>query len=159
MVKLIQKNKLITMVGCNFRFHPCIKEMKKLIDKNLIGKIIFVRSENGSYLPDWHANEDYSKSYASKKKFGGGVVLSCIHELDYLIWLFGKIQNTFSISGKFSNLKIDVEDISLNLLKFENNLIGELHLNFLQKPNSRYCKLVGVQGTIFSDFTKNSSPF
>jgi predicted dehydrogenase len=39
--------------------------------------------------PDWHPNEDYSKSYASRDEPGDGVVLTGIHELDYIYWFFG----------------------------------------------------------------------
>ena len=37
---LIKKKKLITMIGCNMRFHDGIKKMKELLDKNEIGRII-----------------------------------------------------------------------------------------------------------------------
>jgi predicted dehydrogenase len=40
------------MIGCNLRFHPCIKKIKQLMDKKTIGKILSVQVESGSYLPD-----------------------------------------------------------------------------------------------------------
>ncbi len=156
LVQLTKKNNLITMVGCNFRFHPGIIKIKKIIKKNQLGRIISVHSENGSFLPDWHPDENYSKSYASVKKLGGGVVLTCIHELDYLIWLFGKVKNIQSVSGKYSDLKINVEDLSLTLLHFTNDVIAELHLDFFQKPSSRYCKIIGTKGTLYWDYFQNT---
>jgi hypothetical protein len=36
-----------------------------LIDQKVIGDIISVKVECGTYLPDWHPNENYSKSYAT----------------------------------------------------------------------------------------------
>ena len=86
---IVKENKIVTMVGCNFRFHPCIKRLKKLISSNKIGKIISVHSENGSFLPDWHPYENYSKGYAGRVDLGGGAALTNIHEIDYLYWLFG----------------------------------------------------------------------
>ena len=97
--KIIKTKKLITLVGCNLRFHRCINEIKNLIDQKVIGDIISVKVECGTYLPDWHPNEDYSKSYASRDDLGGGVVLTCIHELDYLYWFFGETQEVFSMTG------------------------------------------------------------
>lgn len=155
LIEITKKNQLISMVGCNFRFHPGIIQMKKIIDEDELGKIISVHSENSSFLPDWHPNEDYSKSYASNKKLGGGVILTCIHELDYLIWLFGKIKNIQTISGKFSDLKIDVEDFSTSLIHFKNMVVAELHLNFFQKPSSRNCKIIGTNGTVVWDYFEN----
>ncbi len=159
LLELVQKNNLITLVGCNLRFHPCILEINSILKKNLLGKIISVHAENGSFLPEWHPYENYSKGYAAKKNLGGGVVLTCIHELDYLCWLFGKVKNVMSITGKYSKLNIDVEDLSAILMEFENEIIGELHLDYFQKPSSRHCKIIGNDGCLFWDFFKNKIEF
>jgi len=153
--KIVNKNKLITQMGCNWRFHPCIKKIKSIVEKNEIGKIYSVQVESNSYLPDWHPYEDYTKSYASRDKLGGGVVLTCIHELDYLYWFFGEIQGVISITGKFSNLKITASDLSAIILKFKNNIIAEVHLDYFQKPESRSCKIIGTKGTILWDSINN----
>lgn len=152
---LIRKKKLITMVGCNLRFHKCIQEIKKEIQNNEIGRIISVRAESGSYLPNWHPWEDYRASYASLKKLGGGVVLTCIHEIDYLCWFFGNVDQVFSFTGKFSDLEISVEDLSAILLKFKKNIIAEVHLDYFQQPDFRSCKVIGTMGTIYWDSATN----
>lgn len=154
--KIVAEKKLITFVGCNLRFHKSIKKIKKLLTDKEIGDILWIRAESSSYLPDWHPYEDYRKSYASKKITGGGVVLTCIHELDYLIWFIGKITEVFSRNEKLSDLKINVEDISCSILKFKNNTIGELHLNFLQRPNFRSCKIIGSLGVLYWDSDSNN---
>ena len=64
---------------------------------------------------------NYAESYASKKELGGGVVLTQIHEIDYLIYLFQDIYFQDSMVGKFSDLNIDVEDIAFSLLKTKYN--------------------------------------
>ena len=153
--KIVETKKLITLVGCNLRFHRCINEIKNLIDQKVIGDIISVKVECGTYLPDWHPNENYSKSYASRDDLGGGVVLTCIHELDYLFWFFGETQEVFSMTGKYSNLKITASDLSAIILKFKNNIIAEVHLDYFQKPEARSCKLIGTKGTITWDSLSN----
>ena len=153
--KLIKKKKLITMTGCNMRFHEGIKMMKELIDKNEIGRIISASAENGSYMPDWHPWEDYQNSYASRKKLGGGVVLTQIHEIDYLYWFFGKVSEVFAITGKLSDLQIDVEDYCESVLKFKNKIIVELHLDYFQKPSKITCKIIGTKGQIKWNWENN----
>ena len=153
--KIVKTKKLITLVGCNLRFHRCINEIKNLIDQKVIGDIISVKVECGTYLPDWHPNENYSKSYASRDDLGGGVVLTCIHELDYLFWFFGETQEVFSMTGKYSNLKITASDLSAIILKFKNNIIAEVHLDYFQKPEARSCKIIGTKGTIIWDSINN----
>ena len=148
--KLIQEKKLITMIGCNLRFHNGIKKIKKCIENKEIGKILSVYAENGSYLPNWHQNSNYKKNYAAQENLGGGVILTCIHEIDYLYWYFGMPKEVIAMTGKQSNLGINVEDLAVILLKFKNNIIAQIHLDFFQQPDHRSCKLLGNNGTILS---------
>lgn len=149
--KVVNKKKLITQIGCNWRFHPCISEIKQIIDDKLLGKIITIRVENNSFLPDWHPWEDYRLGYPANKKLGGGVVLSQIHELDYMYWFFGPVSQVFSITGHFSDLEISTDDTSVNILKFKKNILGELHLDFFQRPDFKSCKIRGTKGTLYWD--------
>ena len=155
LLKIVKEKKLITMVGCNMRFHDGIKSIKKLLDKNELGQIFSVIAENGSYMPDWHPEEDYHISYASNKKLGGGVVLTQIHEIDYLFWFFGRVSTVSSISDKLSDLQLDVEDFSSTIIKFKNNIIAQIHLDYYQKPSVRTCKIIGKKGIIIWNYENN----
>ncbi len=153
---IVKKKKLITQMGCNLRFHSCIKKIKNLIEQQKIGKIISVQVHGSSYLPDYHQWEDYRKSYAARKDLGGGVILTnAIHEIDYMYWFFQEVENVISISGKFSDLDIKAEDYVSSLLKFKNKIIGELHMDYFQRPNFRSCKLRGTKGEIYWDSNNN----
>lgn len=155
LLKIVRKKKIITQMGCQLRFHKCIKKIKDLISSKRLGRILSVQVECGSFLPDWHPYEDYSKSYAARKELGGGIVLTCIHEIDYLYWFFGKASEVFSITGKYSDLKISADDLSAGIIKFKNNVIAELHLDYFQKPLFRSCKIIGTKGTIYWDSDTN----
>jgi len=144
---IIKSKKLITMIGCNLRFHKAILTIKELIDKGKIGRILSVKSENGSFLPDWHPWENYRQSYAAQKKLGGGVLFTNIHEIDYLYWFFGMPKEIFSFTGKLSDLKV-FEDFSSIIMNYKNKIL-EIHLDFFQKPSERSCKIIGTNGTIF----------
>ncbi len=154
LLRIVKTKKIITMMGCNLRFHPCIQKIKELIDSKKIGDIISFQIENGSYLPDWHKNEDFRQSYASRKDKGGGVTLTCIHEIDYLYWFLGMPSEIFAITGIFSNLMIDVDDLSLILLKFDTK-VGTIHLDYFQQPSFRGCKIMGTHGTIIWNIDEN----
>lgn len=149
--KIVNKKKLITLMGCNLRFHECICKIKELISKNAVGRIISARVEWGTYLPEWHPYEDYKNSYASRRDLGGGVVLTCIHEIDYLYWFFGIPSETIAMTGTYSNLDIPVDDLAAIILKFKNDIIAEVHLDFFQRPDFRSCKIIGTNGTIYWD--------
>ena len=152
---IVKKNKLITQMGCNLRFHPCIKKIKNLIEQQKIGKIISAQVQCCSYLPDYHRWEDYRKSYAARKNLGGGVILTQIHEIDYMYWFFQEVENVISMSGKFSELDVTAEDYAPSLLKFKNKIIGELHMDYFQRPEFRSCKIRGTKGEIYWDSVDN----
>jgi predicted dehydrogenase len=155
MLKIVKNKKIVTLIGCNLRFNPFIQKIKELISTNQIGRIISIQVNCGTFLPDWHPYEDYRFSYAARKELGGGVILTVIHEIDYLYWFFGDVKEIFSISGKFSDLSLNVEDLSASLLRFKNNIIAELHLDYFQRPDSRSCKIIGTKGVIQWDEESN----
>ncbi|WP_218841291.1 Gfo/Idh/MocA family protein [Nitrosarchaeum sp. AC2] len=127
---------------------PTNKKIKELVEQQKIGKILAVQVDSSSYLPDWHPHEDYRKGYAARKELGGGIVLTAIHELDYLHWIFGDVHEVFSVSEKLSDLKLSVEDYSAVIMKFENNVVAEVHLDFFQRPYFKSFKIKGTTGII-----------
>ena len=153
---ILQKNRNILMVGCNFRFYPPIQKLNQLIIKKSIGKIISVQCENNSYLPDWHPSEDYTKSYAAKDSKGGGVTLTQIHELDFLTWIFGNHKKIHSLVRKRSRLKITSDDISVSIFELKNKIILELHLNYFSRPFYKRIKIRGENGIIYWNSKKNN---
>ena len=82
-------------VGYFLRFHPVIQKIKKLLNENQYGKILYARAVDGFYLPYWHPYEDYKSFYMSSRALGGGALLDTSHEIDYISWLFGEITEVY----------------------------------------------------------------
>ena len=156
---LIHKKHLVTFLGSNLRFHPCIQKIHQLLKSNKIGLPLYVYVENGSYLPDWHPHEDYRSSYAANEEKSGGIILTNIHEIDYLYWFFGIPNSVFSMTEKLSKLKISSSDSSNIILKFKNNISAMIHIDFFQKSTFRCCKIIGTKGMLYWDDRKNSVDF
>jgi len=152
--KIVNEKKLITMMGCNFRFDKSMIMIKKILENKSLGKIISVHAENGSFLPNWHQYEDYKKGYSARKELGGGIIFTNIHELDYLYWFFGEVIKGYATIGKVSDLKINVEDLAEIILKFKNNTIAHVHLDHFQRPDSRICKIIGTKGLLTWNYQK-----
>ena len=87
--KIASKNHLVSLVGCDHRFHPCLKKIKEILEKKNLGRIFSVQVESSSLLSDWHPYEDYRNGYSAKKELGGGIATTMTHELDFLRWFFG----------------------------------------------------------------------
>lgn len=154
LIKSAPKNGLIICVGYNFRFHQGLKLVKDMLEREEIGKILSARAEFGQYLPDWRPWQDYRKSYTAKKGLGGGIILDGSHELDYMRWLLGEIEQIFCFAEKISDLKVETEDVAEILLKFKSGAIGEIHLDFVRPDYSRTCELIGEEGIITWNFSE-----
>ena len=59
------------------------------------------------------------------------------------------------VVGHVSDLEIDSEDCAEILLQFDANLLGHVHVDYLQRVPSRTCRIVGEGGTITWDYYKN----
>jgi predicted dehydrogenase len=92
--------------------------------------------------------------YAARADLGGGVVLSQIHEFDYLYSLFGLPSRIYALGGHWSTLEIDVEDTASILMEAPLGprvLPIQLHQDFLQSPPSRQCEIIGDKGRAVMD--------
>jgi predicted dehydrogenase len=144
------------MVGYNLRFHPPLQILKQSIVDGKIGKLIGIRAEVGQYLPEWRPGTDYRSSVSAKGELGGGVVFELSHELDYALWLAGDVTSVTAQADRLSDLEINVEDTAEIILRFVNGAIGSIHLDMVQQPSTRYCKITGMEGTLIWDGTTDS---
>lgn len=104
-----------------------------------------------SYLPDWRPGVDYRTVYSAHKAMGGGVTIDLIHEWDYLVDLFGKPEQIFNLRGKYSELEIDSDDVSLYLARYP-HLLAEVHLDYFGRGYRRSIELFGPDGSTVADF-------
>ncbi|MDD5738617.1 MAG: Gfo/Idh/MocA family oxidoreductase [Candidatus Pacebacteria bacterium] len=149
------KNIKPVMVGYNIDFHPQFKKVQKIIKRKILGKILGVKAEFGYYLPDWREKTDYSKTYSAKRELGGGILLDDIHEINSVYNLFGPIKKVFGVTARVSNLKINTEDYVEAIVWFENGMIGQIHMDYLQRNYSRSLKIIGEKGSLIWDLNES----
>ena len=114
-------------------------------------------------MDHFHSYESYKNSYTSNKKLGGGVVLTQIHELDYLNFFLSnyKLKKKYFISNKISELKLDVEDNYMAIFHFvsknNNNIstFAKVTCSFNQVPKKRNILISCRLGSIFADLITN----
>lgn len=151
---LKKKRNVITMMGFQLRFNPIIKYLEKIVQKKSpIGKIFSLHIHHGEHIADFHPYEDYRISYAANKKLGGGVILTQIHEIDYLLHLFKNYSfaNNYPLSSTVSDLDIDVEDVfsaGFLLKNKSHKILCSMNLNFLERPKKRKIYFIGQKGSI-----------
>lgn len=146
------RQRRLVAVGFNLRFVPSLRRMKALLEHKRVGKVLAVRAEFGSYLPDWRPGRDYRDNYAVRAALGGGILLDAIHELDYLGWLFGEVADVLCTAGHVSDLAGDTEDLAEVTLRFESGVLAQVHLDYLQRAYRRNLQVIGDTGVIGWDY-------
>lgn len=159
LLALVDEKKLVAFVGHQLRFHPLLLKLEKLLSAGRIGRVTAVHADFGEYLPNWHPYEDYRRSYAARRELGGGVILSQIHDFDYLMWLFGIPHKLLCVGGHLSDLEIDVEDTASTLMecRYQGRTIPiHLHQDFVRRVARRSCQVIGEQGEITADIANRT---
>ncbi|MDL2215767.1 Gfo/Idh/MocA family oxidoreductase [Ruminococcaceae bacterium OttesenSCG-928-N02] len=135
-------------VACPMRHSETFRQMKKAVEAQ---RVYSARLICSSYLPGWRPNADYRTVYSAHKDMGGGVSIDLIHEWDYFIDLFGFPKESYNLQGRYSDLEIDSEDLSIYIARYENMLV-ELHLDYFGRTYRRTAELFTEEGTIIADF-------
>lgn len=151
LIQQSQARRRVVQVGYNWRFHRGLQKVKALVESGTIGRVLWSRAEVGQYLPDWRPQQDYRLNYTGHRDLGGGIILDSSHEIDYLRWMFGEVEQVYCLAGVLSDLDVDAEDTASMVLRFAVGCVGEIHLDFVQRVRSRNCKIVGTEGTIYWD--------
>jgi 1,5-anhydro-D-fructose reductase (1,5-anhydro-D-mannitol-forming) len=113
-IKIAEANSgKILMYGFNHRHHDSVMHMKKLIDSNEYGKVLWLRGRYGKSV-----TADYFNQWRAKKELAGGGILmdQGIHMLDLFLFLSGDFD---VVKAEVSNLywHMDVEDNAFVILK------------------------------------------
>src|SRR3972149_2375007 len=129
----VEEKRTAAMMAMWYRFHHVFVHPKSLLASEVIGKVHHVNYYGGHYLPDWHPNADYRTEYAAKKKLGGGVVLTSIHGLDNLRWVFREVEEAYAFVDRVSDLEMDVEDLALGIFRFKSGVYANWQTAFLHR--------------------------
>lgn len=140
---LVNKNNILTYTAFNLRFRDCLIHLKKNV---VISKVQEVNVYCGSYLPSWRNNSDYKKNYSAHAAMGGGVHLDLIHELDYVLWIFGAPREVRSLLRNCSKIDIKAVDYANYILIYDTFVVN-IVLNYYRRDTKRSCEIV------FDDFT------
>ncbi len=151
LAEILKQQDRQALVGFHFRQHPVLREIKAELESGTLGKPLSASAHWGEYLPGWHPYEDYRKAYAGRADLGGGVTLTLSHPSDYLRWLLGEVEAVSATLSKLSDLEIDVEDNAEMTLQFAGGAIGQVHLDYYQRPTRHTLEIRCAGGSIAWD--------
>lgn len=141
------------MVGQICRYAPGFVLAKKLVEDGQIGELYFVESE---YAHDYSKLTDATWRFDPKSPrepvTGGGC-----HAVDLLRWIAGNPTETFSYSNHKVLKSWPVNDATIAVLKFPNDVIGKVYTSIGCRRNyTMRTVLYGTHGTIIVD---NKTPW
>jgi len=139
-------------VAAPMRFTATYMKLKELLKQK---KVFSTRILCSSYLPDWRPHQDYRKVYSARKELGGGVAIDLIHEIDYMVDLFGFANRYYNVCGQYSHLEISSDDLSVTLACYDGQ-ICEVHLDYFGRTYRRTCECFTEEGSILADFGEGS---
>ena len=153
LIEACKKTNAVLAIGYNLRFSQSLQKFKAMLDNQVIGSVWSVRSETGQDLPSWRPDSDYRQGVSAQYALGGGVFLELSHEIDYLCWIFGKVDWVQAVLTQQSDLEIDVEDTAHLVLGFAANdteraLVASVNLDFIRKDSTRQCTAIGKLGSL-----------
>lgn len=127
----VQKN-IILGVGHIERFNPAIIELKRRIDDGALGRIFMIHARRQSPFPGRIQDVGVASDLAT-------------HELDMMRYLTGSEVETLTAEISCVMQK-DREDIILGLLRFENDVLGILDVNWITPTTVRELSITGEKG-------------
>jgi predicted dehydrogenase len=128
-----------------WRFGAGGRHLKRLIDAGELGRPMV-----GNCLTTWYRNDEY---YAApwrgkwETELGGVTMNLGIHAIDFFLWLYGDWKEVRSMMGTL-NHDIDVEDVSMAMVRFENGAMGNITNSTLSPREESYLRFDFEQATV-----------
>lgn len=128
------------------RFEPDIQMVKKALDEGLFGQLLSA----DVFIKWWRTQEYYDSAEwrGTYKLDGGGALMNQgVHYVDVVQWLAGPVKSVRAITRTAAH-KIEVEDLALALLTFENGAVGVIEASTLHYPGlPERLEITGQNGT------------
>lgn len=153
---LCREQRIVVMVGYNLRFSEALRVAHDAVTLGRVGRVLAIRAEVGSYLPDWRPGSDYRTVVSARAELGGGAVLELSHEIDYVRWIGGEARTVSAQIAELGGLGLGVEDTAEITLQLVSGAIAQIHVDMVQRAPHRTCRVVGTDGTLVWDAIANT---
>jgi predicted dehydrogenase len=128
-----------------WRFGSAVKHLRQLMAKEALGRPLVAVCNTLWYRMQDYYNVSWRGTYASE--FGGPTVGLGIHLMDLCFFLMGDWQE---VKANIATLdrKIEIEDISMALVRFENGALGSIVNSALSPRQETYLRLDFQKATL-----------
>ena len=166
MLDAVRRNNVLHMINHNYRRVPAVTLAKQLIDEGRIGQVHHYR---GTYLQDWIVDPQFPRVWRLEKSKAGSGALGDIasHSIDLSRYLVGEITEVAGLLKTFITErplpedstkmgKVDVDDTSISMVKFDNGAIGTIESSRFATGRKNYNRfeINGSKGSIVFDLER-----
>ena len=129
------------------RTKPHIRQLKRWLDQNLLGKILFVDARVKWYRPpEYYSNSRWRGTLALDG--GGALINQGIHTVDLLVWLIGDVARVQARTATLLH-RIEAEDTAVATFEFASGALGVFHATTAAYPGyPRRVEISGTEGTV-----------
>lgn len=137
LVALAKKTKVVLAVGHIERFNPAVRELRKRLSEDQLGKIYQIHAERLSPYP--------------ARIHDCGVVMDLAsHDIDLITQLVPSMP--YRLYGEtLSSINTDREDLFNGLIRFQSGTLGVLNVNWTTPRKVRRLTLTGAKGMFTCD--------
>ena len=148
LVRAVRRNKVKVMPGYPHRFNPLCQELKKLVDRGVLGRLldIEVRLITGQVRPG--LRDPKSFMYTNEGEGGGILHMLGGHYLEVMRFLMGcEIKAVQAMTGRpVGHIEEPLEDIAIAAFEYENGAYGGMHAGYLQRLQAPYDQTLVLRG-------------
>ena len=134
----VGKQKIKFMVGHVERFNPAVIELKKRLEKNELGRIFRISSRRIGPFPE-------------RIRDVGVIIDLATHDLDIMRCLTGsEVDHVYAEAER--RIHTSHEDLLSGIVKFENDVVGVLDVNWLTPEKIRDLSIIGEKGMFVVEY-------
>ncbi len=137
------------------RYLPEVQKAKELLDKGILGRLVYLHIQYMSLKPESYWTMGWDKVVttdwrANKEKSGGGAMLmNCSHYIDYFYYLTGlRAERIYAEYDTYAT-KVEVEDLMNMLIRFKGGATGLVQSSSMTPGGlENINRIVGTEGQI-----------
>lgn len=151
-----ESTETVVEMGFMMRSHPNLQWIKAFLQSGQLGDVFFARASVGQWLPDWRPGTDHRQGFGAFYRYGGGVTMELIHEIDMVTYLLGHAIDVSAMQAHAPALEIETEAITEISMRLESGALAQVHLDYVRPGYGRTMEIVGSQAVLSWDYTRGS---
>jgi len=148
-VEAVEQNGVPFTLAWQMRLDPQNREIKRLLEQGILGRIFMVRRRHGLATHLW---PDFDKSWYVKPECNRGMFADdAAHPVDFLYWLFGMPESVIAEIDTLLNPNIP-DDNGIAIFRYPDGMFAEVVCSFTCSAGENTTEIVGEKGVLIQNY-------